>query len=193
MSHATPLLLNFLAEYRFMADYGLLLVAVIAAIVGWFQVQEARTLRRDQARPYVVGYLEIGRGSLVNIVIANLGATAAENVRVRLDEIIERHKFTEPYHLVGFPDPLPILPPGQRWDTFFDNIIERGKSGLPSRYRGEISYEWRVGRKCEQLSTPIDLDLSVFIPRLYADTKDMTDAVGELAKIRKVLSRAWQD
>jgi hypothetical protein len=68
-----------------LATTGQLLVLVAAALYARAQVREARELRRDEARPYVVVDLEPDRPPFMNLVVANLGRTMARNVRIETD------------------------------------------------------------------------------------------------------------
>jgi hypothetical protein len=51
-------------------------VLLIAAIVAWRQVREARHQREEQARPFVVMTLEIGN-TVAEFRIENVGRTIA--------------------------------------------------------------------------------------------------------------------
>src|SRR5687767_13370 len=57
------------------------LVLLAAALVAWRQVNEARRLREDQARPFVVIDFDAWGGTITELKIANLGTTLARNVR----------------------------------------------------------------------------------------------------------------
>jgi hypothetical protein len=60
-----------------LAAVGQLVVLVAAALFARAQVREARELRAEQARPFVVVDFELDRRPLINLVVANLGKTMA--------------------------------------------------------------------------------------------------------------------
>ena len=62
-----------------LASVALLIVAVVAALVAWAQVNEARRLRREQAQPYVVAGMRSSAASpmIIELFFRNYGTTAA--------------------------------------------------------------------------------------------------------------------
>jgi hypothetical protein len=62
------------------------LVLIAAAFYARSQVDVARRSREEQTRPYVVLDLDAqSRPPLVNLIISNIGATVAKNVKFRFD------------------------------------------------------------------------------------------------------------
>jgi hypothetical protein len=62
------------------------LVVAIGAFVAWRQVNEARKLREEQARPFVaLDFEPSGAENIINLKIANLGKTIACNVKFQFD------------------------------------------------------------------------------------------------------------
>jgi hypothetical protein len=57
------------------------LALVVAACFAFYEAREARKLRRAQAEPFVVADLEVDDDQQAYIVVSNIGATVAENVR----------------------------------------------------------------------------------------------------------------
>src|SRR5215211_8561973 len=66
-------------------------VAVAAAIFAFVQVRQARLLRVEQSRPFVVANFEPSPGSHRNIelVIENIGTTIATDVTIEFDPPLE--------------------------------------------------------------------------------------------------------
>jgi hypothetical protein len=62
---------------------GTFVVAVLAARAAFRQVREARTLREEQARPFVVVDFTLNPTTnfFFDIVVKNIGATLASNVK----------------------------------------------------------------------------------------------------------------
>ena|SRR6266540_1335421 len=67
------------------------IVALVAAWVGFRQVREARTLREEQAQPFIVVDFEPSRAwrNAINLVIENTGKTLAKNVKVTFEPSLE--------------------------------------------------------------------------------------------------------
>ena len=94
-------------------------------VVGWAalyargQVREARTLREEQARPFVMVDLERWDQPFVNLVVANLGKTMARNVRISFDPPLESSFDKKAPVPIGqlklFTAPIPSLAPGKRF------------------------------------------------------------------------------
>lgn len=61
---------------------GQLFVLAVAAVVAWRQVREARRLREQQIRPFVVVDFEVDR-SLFFLAISNVGTTLAPRCPLR--------------------------------------------------------------------------------------------------------------
>ena len=158
--------------------------AVVAAGLTWRQIKEARALRREQARPYVVVYAEIHAisGHLVDIVIANLGATGATDVRVTCDRPLQRSGASGAE--VHLPESLPFLAPGQHWRTFWDSAPDRKKADLVERYEVSTVYTDSLGIEHTTASV---LDWASVYGRTFIDEKTVHHAVKELGKIAEVL------
>ena len=89
-----------------------LLVLVVAAAVAWRQVREARRLREDQSRPFVVIDFEV-EGMLFFLRISNIGTTLARNVRFEINPPLSsaiENPFSEMQILR---DGAPTLAPGR--------------------------------------------------------------------------------
>jgi hypothetical protein len=123
------------ADWSALAEISIALILLLAVIIAVYELQDARELRREQARPHLVASLE-AEGSqprLVCLVIRNLGGTAAEDVRLLrvpspprsqadAGELPSREEFQ-----------LPALVPGQEWRVAWDSdpwrYHEQGETG----------------------------------------------------------------
>lgn len=115
-------------------------IALAAGLIALTQLREAARLRRQQAQPYVVVYLRpSGAGDeFVELVLENLGATAAHEVGVRIEPTPERMsqgKLEE----VLFPKKIPTLVPGQRLATFWDVSVRRDDE-LPDLHEATVIF-----------------------------------------------------
>ena len=135
-------------------------VAVLAAAFAYFQVREARNLRRDQAKPFVVVDIQPSRASmhLLNLVVENTGTTIARDVTFEFEPPLSSS--LDDYDVAQttlVKDGLPMIPPHRRHEYLFDSAIQRHDSGLPMRFDVIVHYADKDGRKQEPLRFPIDL------------------------------------
>ncbi|WP_409180130.1 hypothetical protein F9C11_26825 [Amycolatopsis sp. VS8301801F10] len=135
-----------------LAGVGTLGIAVLAASAAFKQVGEARRLREEQARPFVVVDFEPnGAGHpYMDIVVKNYGATLAKNVRITfepplastLDNIDETPPVSE---WALFSEPIPTIPPGKEYRGLFENMPTRFESNLPRRYAVTVGLDGPTG------------------------------------------------
>lgn len=173
-----------------LATTGQLLVLVAAALYARAQVREARELRRDEARPYVVVDLEPDRPPFMNLVVANLGRTMARNVRIEtdppLDSSVYRSGPVELAKLRLFSEGIPSLAPGKRIVLLFDQMAHRAEADLPETYRVRLTYDWDGGDPIRE-ELRLDLDLYRPLRRIRLDT--VHDVNLTLDKIRRLLDK----
>ena len=145
-----------------LAAVGQLVVLVAAALFARAQVREARELRAEQARPFVVVDFELDRRPLINLVVANLGKTMARNVRITVDPPLRSTVYDSFGSPIGklklFTEVVPSLAPGKRIVLLFDSVPQRTEAGLPDSYQVRLSYEWDGGRPIVDTQR-LDLDL----------------------------------
>ena len=161
-------------------------------LVAWRQVREARKLRVEQARPFVI--VDFEPGFLVYLTVENLGRTMARDVSIRFDKPLES---TLTGRLPGrreldesplFREPIPALPPGKKIRVLFDQINDRLKAGLPLTYDVELRYRGPTGRKT--WTEPYRLDLGMYLGSQPA--KGIPELVAEVENIRKEIGK-WKD
>jgi hypothetical protein len=177
-----------------LAAVGTLLVtglAVAAALLAaWYarkQVEEARALRREQAQPYVVVYADLNpaRSWLVDVVVRNLGATGAHDVRTTSSPALTRTDRDGP-ESVALPV-LPFLAPGQEWRTLWDSVVDRHESDLPDRY--ELLTAYRDSSGALLLATPSVLDWSPYRQRTWTEQRTAHDAAESARDIARTLGK----
>jgi hypothetical protein len=138
-------------------------IAVVAAVVAYHQVREARRLREAQAQPYVVAYLgesfpTPGHGFL-DLVVKNFGATAAIDIAVAIDPDPRRYPVAMGEVRVDIP-PIRTLVPGQEWRTYWDALHTRKlDQHLPDRHTATVSFSDTRG---ENHTFAFDLDFGQF-------------------------------
>jgi hypothetical protein len=167
-------------------------IALIAAYVGLSQVSEARSLREQQAQPYVVAFLDASAvGPMyVDLVVKNFGATAARSVRVMLDPSPQR-AVSRGNEAVWMPDLIPLLVPGQEWRHFWDFTDARLRSdpALPDKYNATFSFADRRGRA---FSEQFVLDWEPITQRASVVAHSPHDAVQAMREIRQTLA-GWNE
>jgi hypothetical protein len=163
----------------------------IAAWIARSQVAEARRLRRDQARPFVVVDLHlVERSQAIHIVISNLGKTTAENVRLAFEPALassldNEPRMVAPSQLKVFREGIPSLPPGRRIEIMFDIFHQRSEQNLPDVYRVTASYYSPSLR--EHLTDPSVLDLGIYRDVLLETRRDLHDVHEELERLRRAV------
>jgi len=152
------------------------------------QLDEARTLRREQAQPYVVVSAVNNRVTphVSEVVIQNLGTTGARDVRISCSPPLVRTDQRGGAQEVRLPEVIPFMAPGQEWRTFWDHGVERARDiyDLPDRYEVTVTYRDSFG---EPHRTPSVLDWGVFRHRMWTTEKTVHHATKELEQIRTAL------
>src|SRR5690348_13418530 len=88
-------------------------VAVAAGTIAVRPLAEARRLQIEQAQPYVVAYMESNPSvdqRYIDLVIRNLGTTAAKDVTVTITPLPQRSG-PDGFESVAFPKAIPTLVP----------------------------------------------------------------------------------
>ncbi len=175
-----------------------LVVAIVAARYAKKQVEgvrdqleEARTLRHEQAQPYVVVYAVPSRVNpqLGEIVIKNFGTTGASDVTISSSPALVRTDQQGGSEEVRLPAAMPFLAPGQEWRTFWDSALERKHSSLPDRFDLTVTYTDSLGTRH---TIPSVLDWGVFRQRLWVTESTVHNAAKSLDSITKLLKTLTQ-
>jgi hypothetical protein len=165
-----------------------LLVLVSAAVFAWYQLREARDLREEQGRPFVVIDIEGGRPTLFDLVVKNTGRTIARDVRFVFDPPLESsmdHVTVD--GLKMFRDGISTLAPGKEIRTLFDSGPSRYEAKLPDVYAVSVTYSGRRGKPYHER---VDLDFGLYWNRMYVTVRDLHDVHKELSGIHQEM-RKW--
>lgn len=178
-------------EWSAAAAWSTLLVALAAARVAYGQLQEAARLRREQAQPYVVAFMEpsVADQVHVDLVLKNLGATAALDVQVRIEPPPRRAEWQGLSEALELPATLPVLVPGHEWRTFWDSIHQRKDSGLPDVHEAVVTFGDSTGERHEYRFT---LDWGPVSRRGYLITYNMHHAASALRDIKTEVKK-WRE
>jgi len=141
------------------ADWAGLQFAVLltAAVVAYFQVREARRLRQERSRPFVVIEVDV-RSGIAQFRIRNIGATLARDVRFEFDPPLKSTRDDDPNlpvlaELNLFTKGIPSLPPGMEEYILFDQLPARNATDLPDDYDVTVKYTDPLGTKFEETMT----------------------------------------
>lgn len=106
------------------------LAVLVSGVFIFWQVREAKRLREQQARPFVVVSLVVEQKTLLLIEVRNIGSTPAYDVSVELQptpEFVHKHGLAR-----VFREPTPVLPPGHRLRATWNltaTLLDKAYSG----------------------------------------------------------------
>jgi hypothetical protein len=146
-------------EWSAIAQWALVLVAVVAAGFARGQVTESKRLREEQVQPYVAVFARVARIGIADVVIKNYGQTAARNVRVAFDPPLKRVAFANTPSMQEEIAELkfPTLAPGQEWSTVWDTAMARlDHQDLPERHDVRIDFSDARGRPVTSYESALD-------------------------------------
>jgi len=167
------------------------LIAVVAGTIALLQLRHARALRREQAQPYVVAYMQeaASHPQIVDLVVRNFGTTMAKDVKIAVTPPLLRSGKGTGSAPVWLPDCISALVPGQEWRTLWDFHPERARTDLPDRYEVKVSYTDSRGKA---LSTPAVLDWGAYKGRSWVTTYGIHHAAKSLREIEET-AKKWTD
>jgi hypothetical protein len=170
------------------AAWATVAVYVVLGIFAWIQVLQARRLREEQARPFVI--VDFEPGFLVYLTVENIGRTMARDVSIRFDKPLES-TLTGPREIDESPllrKPIPTLPPGRKIRVLFDQYAARLEAKLPLTYDVTLRYKGPLGKKAWE--HPYRLDLGIYLGS-QGPPKGLPELVTEVENIRKELQK-WR-
>jgi hypothetical protein len=170
------------------AAWATVAVYVVLGIFAWIQVLQARRLREEQARPFVI--VDFEPGFLVYLTVENIGRTMARDVSIRFDKPLES-TLSGPREIDESPllrKPIPTLPPGRKIRVLFDQYAARLEAKLPLTYDVTLHYKGPFGKKAWE--HPYRLDLGIYLGS-QEPPKGLPELVTEVENIRKELQQ-WR-
>jgi hypothetical protein len=166
----------------------LCVLLIAAAVAGW-QVWEARKLRLQQNRPFVVADFDVEGGYITFFEIVNLGTSLARDVRIEIDPpLSSATEKVDMGKLKMLNDGIATLAPGKRYRTFFDMGFRRVDSGLPMNYAATITY-WDEAHK-RSFREELNLDLDLFMNLETINRAGLHEIHKQLEQIQGVI-RKW--
>ena len=170
------------------AAWATVLIYIVIGLFAWRQVREARKLREEQARPFVI--VDFDPGFLVYLKVENLGRTMARDVRINFDKKLTS-SLDRPRELDETPlfrEPIPALPPGKKIRVLFDQFNARTEAKLPLTYDVDVRYRGPTGSK--HWKDTYRLDLGMYLGSALPP-KGIPELVTEVENIRKEIKK-WQ-
>lgn len=169
----------------FLVGAQLAVLLMAAGVAGW-QVVEARKLRLQQNRPFVVIDFEVEAGYLIYLEITNLGTSLARDVRIEIDPPL---KTTTEIHLEDMKmlnEGVPTLAPGKKLKTLYDLFNRRNDDSLPSTHTAMLHYTDEDGGRSFEEEFILDLELYRYLSTVTR--RSVHDLHKQLEEIRKVLA-----
>lgn len=159
------------AMWGALGTWAAVLVALVAAAFILWQIREARTLSEEQARPYVVVWVELDEETrtTIELHVKNVGQTAALDVKVALDPPYE---WKNPALGMRFMDAavfksgLPTMPPGWQVTLAMEFVRDISEHGDLVPITATVAYNDRSGTAHADSFT---LDLAYLQGALWLD------------------------
>jgi hypothetical protein len=166
-----------------------LVVLIVAAIFAWRQVKEARELREEQNRPFVVVDFDVEEGYMIYLEVVNMGTSLARDVRIEIDPALESAIDIDISKLKMLNEGIATLAPGKKYRTFFDMSFRRNEDrpDLPMNYTARVRCSDEKRKRCYDETLNLDLDQYMHINTVTRH--GLHDIHGQLEKIRKVFEK----
>jgi hypothetical protein len=168
-----------------------LVVLVAAALVAWRQVYEARRLREQQTRPFVVADFEVESDTTVHLQIANLGTSLARDVKIVIDPPLESAINTDLGNLKMLNEGIATLAPGKMYRCLFDMGFRRVEANLPMNHVATVVYTDETGKR--PFKERLDLDLGQYMNMKFVQRRGVHDLHQQLEAIHKTIENWGHD
>src|SRR5258708_6932283 len=169
------------------AAWATVAIYLALGIFAWVQVLQARKLRRDQARPFVI--VDFEPGFVVYLTVETLGKTMARDVTIKFDKPLET-TLKRPRELDDTPlfrEPTATFPPGKKIRILLDSISDRVTAGLPLTYTVTVKYRGTASEK--PFEETYKLDLGMYLGS--EPPKELPQLVAEVKEIRQEMAK-WK-
>jgi hypothetical protein len=166
-----------------------LMVLIVAAIFAWRQVKEARELREEQNRPFVVVDFDCEQGYMMYLEVVNMGTSLARDVNIEIDPPLESAIDIEVGKLKMLNEGIATLAPSKKLRTFFDMSFRRNQDrpDLPMNYVARVRYSDEKRKR--SFDETLNLDMDQYMHMHTVTRHGLHDIYGQLEKIRKVVEK----
>ncbi len=169
---------------------GQLAVLVVAAIFARRQVKEARVLREEQNRPFVVVDFDCEQGYMMYLEVVNMGTSLARDVTIDIDPPLESAIDIEVGNLKMLNEGIATLAPGKRHRTFFDMGFRRAEAerDYTMNHTARVRYK---DEKCKRtFDETLNLDMDQYMHMNTVTRRGIHDVHKQLEAIQKTL-KGW--
>ena len=166
-------------------------VLLIAALVAGWQVLEARRLRLERNRPFVIVDFDIdmSKGYLIFFEVTNTGTSLARDVQIGVEPPLESAIDIEMSKLKMLNEGIATLPPGKKLRTLFDMSFQRNEDrpDLPMTYTATVHYADE--KRTREFTETYDLDLDQYMNMQFVTNHGVDDIYEEIKRTRKVMEK----
>jgi len=143
-------------------------------------VQEMKTARETQQRPYIILDFEFYKTNICNMVIKNVGNGAAFDVQtIFKPDVIYRQPDIKLSDLTVFKQ-LKFFPAGKEIRFFFRSMTDKSDGNIQKQFEAKLTYKDSGGKVYDDI---LSLDLTWHSKLMFAEVKDITDLVKTVEKI----------
>lgn len=169
---------------------GQLAVLVVAAIFAWRQVKEARVLREEQNRPFVVVDFDCEQGYMMYLEVVNIGTSLARDVTIEIDPPLESAIDIKVGELKMLNEGIATLAPGKRYRTFFDMGFRRAEAerDYTMNHIARVRYKDEKGKRT--FDETLNLDMDQYMHMNTVTRRGIHDVHKQLEAIQKTL-KGW--
>ncbi len=165
-----------------------LLVLVGAAWYALMQAREARKLREQQFRPFVIVDIEEDN-RILEIVVRNVGLTMARDVTFSIEPSFVTSMGDYDLNATKlFERGIRTFAPGKEYRTLFDTLVQRSQMKLEREYVVTVKYSDPSGKR--KFVDESLLDIGIYHDFMYRDETGVKDVVKELKEINKTV-KSW--
>lgn len=166
-----------------------LVVLIAAAIFAWRQVREARELREEQNRPFVVVDFDCEQGYMMYLEVVNMGTSLARDVRIKIDPPLESAIDIDVGKLKMLNEGIATLAPGKKYRTFFDMGFRRAEAERDYTMNHTVRVRYKDEKGKRSFDEMLNLDMDQYINMNTVTRHGLHDIHKELEKTRKVLEK----
>ena len=143
-------------------------------------VEEMKTAREMQQRPYIIIDFDFYKTSLCDMVIKNVGNGAALDVQINFEpDVIYREPDIKLSDLPVFQQ-LNFFPAGKEIRFFFRNMRDKSKVSIQNQFNANLRYKDSAGKVYDET---LSLDLTWHKKLMFARVKDFDDLVKTVEEI----------
>lgn len=177
------------AQWAALGAWATVAVYVVLGVFAYIQIVQAKKLREQQSRPYVIVDFAF-RGHLLYLVVKNIGSTPARKVQASFDPPLRTTRPRDLNKASFLASPIPMMAPGREISAFFDTgpqVI--GNAKVPQSYVVTLAYEDVRGKRYRDPPSPLDLS---HLANASLEPAGLPELVREVETLRREITK-WTD